>query len=66
MIPEFNKGAEKCDLNWSDSFVEFENVLQGHHRTAWKQVLQEHFPEPIVATVPVPVMKDCNLEENFH
>jgi hypothetical protein len=24
MIPEFNKGAEKCDLNWSDSFVEFE------------------------------------------
>jgi hypothetical protein len=26
-IPEFNKGAEKCDLNCSDSFVEFENVL---------------------------------------
>jgi hypothetical protein len=26
-IPEFNKGAEKFDLNWSDSFVEFENVL---------------------------------------
>jgi hypothetical protein len=22
-IPEFNKGAEKCNLNWSDSFVEF-------------------------------------------
>jgi hypothetical protein len=20
-IPEFNKGAKKCDLNWSDSFV---------------------------------------------
>ena len=33
-IPEFNKGAEKCDLNWSDSFVEFKNVLQGHHKTA--------------------------------
>ncbi len=42
MVPEFNKGAEKCDLNWSDSFVEFENVLQGHHETAWKQVLHEH------------------------
>jgi hypothetical protein len=26
-IPEFNKGAEKCDLNWTDSFTEFENVL---------------------------------------
>jgi hypothetical protein len=35
-IPEFNKGAEKCDLNWSDFFVKFENVLQGHHKTAWK------------------------------
>ncbi len=43
-IPEFKKGAEKCDLNWSDSFAEFENVLQGHHKTAWKQVLHEHFP----------------------
>ncbi len=32
-ILEFNKGAEKCDLNWSDSFVEFKNVLQGHHKT---------------------------------
>jgi hypothetical protein len=46
--------------------VEFENVLQGHHRTAWEQVLQEHFPVPIDATVPVPVTQDCNLEENFH
>ncbi len=34
MIPEFNKGAEKCDLNWSVTFVEFENMLQGHHKTA--------------------------------
>jgi hypothetical protein len=28
-VPEFNKGAEKCDLNWSDSFVEFENFSPG-------------------------------------
>ncbi len=66
MIPEFNKGAEKCDLNWSDSFVEFEIVLQGHHKTAWKQVLHEHFPEPVDATVPVLAMQDRSLEENFH
>ncbi len=65
-IPEFNKGAEKCDLNWSDSFVEFENVLQGHHKTAWKQVLHEHFSEPVDATVPVPATQDPSLEENFH
>ncbi len=34
MIPEFNQGAEKCELTWVDSFTEFENVLQGQHRTA--------------------------------
>ena len=33
MIPEFNQGAEKCELTWVDSFTEFENVLQGQHRT---------------------------------
>ncbi len=65
-IPKFNKGAEKCDLSWSDSFVEFENVLQGHHKTAWKQRLHEHFPEPVNAMVPVPAMQDCSLEESFH
>ncbi len=65
-IPEFNKGDEKCDLNRSDSFVEFKNVLQGHHKTAWKQVLHEHFPEPVDAMVPVPATQDCSLKENFH
>jgi hypothetical protein len=65
-IPKFNKGAEKCYLNWSDSFVDFENVLQGHHSMAWKKVLHEHFPEPVDAAVPVPVTQDCNLEKNFH
>ncbi len=29
-------------------------------------MLQEHFPEPVNAMVPVPVAQDCNLEENFH
>jgi hypothetical protein len=65
-IPEFNKGAEKCKLNWADSFGEFENVLQGHHKTAWKQVLHEHFPEPVDLTVSVLAMQDRSLEENFH
>ncbi len=45
-IPQFSKVAEKCDLTWSDSFVEFENVLQGYHRTAWKQVLHGTFQSP--------------------
>jgi hypothetical protein len=66
MIPEFNKGVEKFNLNWSDSFVEFENVLQGHHKMAWKQVLHKHFPEPDDAMVPVAATQDRSLEENFH
>ncbi len=66
MILEFNKGADKCDLNWSESFVEFENVLQGHHKTAWKQVLHEHFPEPVDVRVPVLATQDHSLGENFH
>ncbi len=41
-------------------------MLQGHHKTAWKQVLHEHFPEPANATVPVPATQDRTLEENFH
>jgi hypothetical protein len=52
--------------HWSDSFAEFENMLQGHHRTAWKQVLHEHFPEPVDATAPVPAEQDRNQEETFH
>jgi hypothetical protein len=31
-----------------------------------KQVLHEHFPEPVDATVPVPAEQDCNQKETFH
>ena len=54
MIPEFDKGAEECNLTWVNSYTEFENVLHGQHRTAWKQMLHEHFSEPANATRPVP------------
>jgi hypothetical protein len=64
-IPEFNQGAEKCELTWVNSFPEFQNVLQGQHRTAWKQTLHEHFPEPVDATRPVRSNQDRNLDENF-
>jgi hypothetical protein len=64
-LPEFNQGAEKCELPWVDSFTEFKNVLQGQHRTAWKQTLHEHFPEPVDAKRPVPSEQDCNSSENF-
>ncbi len=45
-IPEFNKGAEKCDLNWADSFGEFENVLQGHHKRPGNRCFTSTFRSP--------------------
>jgi len=46
-IPDFNKGADKVELNYANTFIEFENVLEGTLNSAWKYVLKEHFPEPI-------------------
>jgi hypothetical protein len=46
-IPDFNKGADKVELGYASSFIEFENVLEGALNSAWKYVLKEHFPEPI-------------------
>ena len=72
-FPEFNKGAENCELTWVNceltwvnSFTEFKNVLQGQHRIAWKQTLHEHFPEPVNAMRSVPSKQDCNSGENLY
>jgi hypothetical protein len=46
-IPDFNKGADKVELNYATAFIEFENVLEGTLNLAWKYVLKEYFPEPI-------------------
>ena len=64
-IPNFNKGAEKCELTWVNFFTEFENVLQGQQRTAWKQTLHEHFSEPVDATRPVLSAQDRTSDEFF-
>jgi len=46
-IPDFNKGANKVELDYATAFVEFENMLEGTLNSAWKYVLKEHFPEPM-------------------
>jgi hypothetical protein len=63
-IPEFEKEGKKVNLNDANSFVEFKNVLQSQYKTAWKQVVHEHFPEP---TDPenLPVEQDCLSKTNF-
>ncbi len=64
MINDFVHGAEKIYLDYAESFLEFKNVLQGRYLTNWKQVLHEHFPEPIDATMVLPE-QDRSMEANF-
>jgi hypothetical protein len=63
-IPDFNKGAEKIHLDWTTSFEEFENVLEGQYKTAWKQVMHDHFPEPVNAAM-VPTKHDARWRRTF-
>jgi len=53
-IDDFFCRAEKVDLDYQGFFLEFENVLQGCYLTDWKQVLHEHFPEPVDPSIEVP------------
>ena len=64
-INDFVCGAEKVDLDYTESLQEFENVLLGRYLTDWKQVLHEHFPEPVDATM-IPPEHDRSSAENFH
>ena len=59
-IPNFNKGAKKIHLDWTNSFEEFKIFLEGQHKTAWKQVMHDHFLEPVNEAM-VPSEKDCLL-----
>ena len=63
-IPDFNSRAVKINLDWTHSFTEFENVLQGQYKTAWKQIVHEFFPEP-VDPLNVTAEQDRSSEENF-
>jgi hypothetical protein len=63
-IPDFNKGAKKIHLDWTHSFLEFENALLGQYKTAWKQILHEFYPESVDAAM-VPAKQDHLRKENF-
>ena len=63
-INDFVRGTEKVDMDYIESFQEFENVLLGRYLTDWKQVLHEHFPET-VDMMEVPQEQDRSLANNF-
>jgi len=59
-IPDFNKGADKVELDYATAFVEFENLLEGALNSAWKYVLKEHFPEPMDDSTGVLLPEESN------
>jgi hypothetical protein len=63
-ISEFIHTSEKMYLDYVTSFAEFGNVLLSRYQTDWKQVLHEHFPEPVDTEVVKPA-QDHALAENF-
>jgi hypothetical protein len=63
-ISEFIRALEKLNLDYVTSFAEFGNVLLGRYQTNWKQVLHEHFPEPVNPEATKPA-QDHALAENF-
>jgi hypothetical protein len=63
-IPNFNTGGKKIHLNWTHSFLEFEKVLLGQYKTAWKQILHQFYPE-LVDTAMFPTKQDRLHKENF-
>jgi len=67
MIPDFNKGADIVELDYATAFVEFKNVLEGALNLAWKDVLKEHFPEPMddPTGVLLPESNNRNSKESF-
>jgi hypothetical protein len=65
-IPDFNKGADKVELDYATAFIEFQNVLEGALNSAWKYVLKEHFPEPIDDSTGILLLEfNRNSKENF-
>jgi hypothetical protein len=63
-INDFICRADKVNLDYTESMQEFKNVLLGWYLTDWKQVLHEHFPEPVNATMVLPE-HDCSVAVNF-
>jgi len=45
-LPDFIQAATKLDWSWAETFSEFENVLAGSYKTAWREVVKDHFSPP--------------------
>ena len=44
-LPDFLQTATKLNWSWYETFSEFENVLAGSYKTAWREVVKDHFSD---------------------
>jgi len=51
-LTQFNQAGTKLDWDWPETFLEFKNVFGDSYRTTWKEMLAEHYPEPLDETSP--------------
>jgi hypothetical protein len=63
-ISDFISNSARIDLDYVQSFAEFGNVLQGCLLSDWKQVVSDHFPEPVDLETVLPT-HDRSSAENF-
>ncbi len=52
-LPDFIQAAKKLNWTWAETFSEFKNVLPGGYKTAWWEVMKDHFSP------------SCNNESNI-
>jgi hypothetical protein len=66
-LPEFNQAGTRLNWSWSESFLEFENLLGDGYHTTWLEVLANHFPKPLENKPKAPrELKCCNEKEIFY
>ena len=70
-LPDFIQAATKLNWSWAETFSEFENVLDSSYRTAWREVVKDHFnlspderAEEVISLAEPENRADC--EEGFH
>jgi hypothetical protein len=66
-LPEFNQAGTRLDWSWSESFLEFENVLGDGYCNTWLEILTDHFPE-LLENKPKATceLKNHVKKENFY
>ncbi len=66
-LPEFNQTGTRLDWSWSESFLEFKNIIGDRYHTTWFKVLTNHIPEPLENKPEASrELKRCNKKKNFY